>query len=113
MSLSLITNAQTYGDKTAIIAQEGVFSYRDLLDASHQVATLLLQGEKDLNCQRVAYVVPSGFTHVAVQWGIWRSGGIAVPLCPSHPLPEWEYVIDNAQVSILVSSPPLKAPVEI
>ncbi|HIK37344.1 MAG: acyl-CoA synthetase [Geminocystis sp.] len=110
MSLSLITNAQTYGDKTAIIAQEGVFSYRDLLDASHQVATLLLQGEKDLNCQRVAYVVPSGFTHVAVQWGIWRSGGIAVPLCPSHPLPEWEYVIDNAQVSILVSSPPFESP---
>ncbi len=109
MNLPLITNAQTYGNKTAIVAQEGVFSYNDLLDVSHRVATLLLQGERDLNCQRVAYIIPSGFTHVAVQWGIWRSGGIAVPLSPSHPLPEWEYVIDNAQVSILLCCPSLLA----
>ena len=30
----------------------------------------------------VAFLVPPGFHYVAVQWGIWRAGGIAVPLVP-------------------------------
>ncbi len=37
--------------------------------------------------------IPPGFDHVAVQWGIWRAGGIAVPLAISHPPPELEYVL--------------------
>ena len=105
MPLPLILQAQENTHKTAIIATEGAFTYQDLLDNSHQVASLLLQEKEDLQEERIAFIVPSGFNYVAIQWGIWRSGGIAVPLCTSHPQPELEYVIDDTQASVIIAHP--------
>jgi len=39
---------------------------------------------------------------VAIQWGIWRAGGIAVPLAVSHPPAELEYVIRDADAETVV-----------
>ncbi len=50
-------------------------------------------------------MAPPELGYVAVQWGIWRGGGIAVPLCLSHPLPEIEYVLDDTGATILVAHP--------
>jgi malonyl-CoA/methylmalonyl-CoA synthetase len=38
-----------------------------------------------------------------VQRGIWRAGGVAVPLATSHPPPELEYVIRDAGASVVVA----------
>ncbi len=54
---------------------------------------------------RVAYLIPPGRDHVAVQFGIWLAGGIAVPLAVSHPLRELEYILDDAQPRTLVADP--------
>ena len=54
---------------------------------------------------RVAFLAPPGFAWVAVQWGIWRAGGIAVPLAVSHPPPELAYVLDDAEAAITVVHP--------
>jgi len=40
-----------------------------------------------------------------VQWAIWRAGGIAVPLCLTHPLPSLQYVLEDTEASIMVVSP--------
>jgi malonyl-CoA/methylmalonyl-CoA synthetase len=105
LSLSLIARAEMHRDRTAIIATEGVFTYQDLLDASARVAACLLNGEADLQEKRVAFLIPPGFHHVAIQWGIWRAGGMAVPLCVSHPRPELEYVIDDSGAAIVIAHP--------
>lgn len=121
MNLPLITRAQKHNEKIAIVATEGTFTYRDLLHTSHQIATQLLeiahtnasqsgsdqvtQDANDLQEQRVAFMIPPGFQYVATQWGIWRAGGIAVPLCMAHPRPELEYVITHSRASILVVHP--------
>ncbi|WP_234017004.1 AMP-binding protein [Nostoc sp. 'Lobaria pulmonaria (5183) cyanobiont'] len=55
--------------------------------------------------QRVAFLIPPGFEYVATQWGIWRAGGIAVPLCVSDPRPELEYVITNSGATIIDAHP--------
>ena len=39
-----------------------------------------------------------GFAYVAIQWAIWRAGGIAVPICISYPAPSIQYVLEDAQV---------------
>lgn len=44
----------------------------------------------------------NGVEYVAAQWAIWRSGGVAVPLCVSHPPKEWEYVLTNANCEAVV-----------
>jgi malonyl-CoA/methylmalonyl-CoA synthetase len=103
--LPLIARARGHGEQTAILAPEGVFSYRQLLDASTRVAAGLLDGAADLHETRVAFLTPPGFGYAAVQWGIWRAGGIAVPLCVSHPRPELEYVILDSDADIVVAHP--------
>ena len=103
--LPLIARAQDHEDRTAILATEGAFTYRQLLDASARLAAVLLEGAADLDEQRVAFLTPPGFEYAAVQWGIWRAGGIAVPLCVSHPRPELEYVIRDADAGIVVAHP--------
>ena len=54
---------------------------------------------------RVAYLISPGRDHVAVQLGIWLTGGIAVPLAISHPLRELEYILDDAQPHTLIADP--------
>ncbi|HMB91288.1 MAG TPA: acyl-CoA synthetase [Rhodothermales bacterium] len=105
MPLSLIERAASYATRTAIHDEAGPHTYADLLDASHRAATSLLEEQTDLDEARVAFMVPPGFDYAAVLWGIWRAGGIAVPICLSHPLPEIEYVLDDTEASIIVAHP--------
>ena len=102
MEPGLVQRARQHPDRTAILAGGVRFSYRDLLQASARAAGRLLQGAGDLEEKRVAFLLPPGFSHVTTQWGIWRAGGIAVPLCTAHPPPEWETVIRDAGAHLVV-----------
>jgi malonyl-CoA/methylmalonyl-CoA synthetase len=89
--------------RVAVVASDRAFSYGDLDRASRRVAGALLGARADLEQARVAYFVQPGFEHVAVQRGIWRAGGVAVPLAVSHPPPELEYVIRDSGAAIVVA----------
>ena len=91
--------------RTAIIDANGTFSYEQLDDASRRVAGALLADNADLNQTRVAFLVPPSFAHAAVQRGIWRAGGVAVPLAMSHPPAELEYVIRDSGAAVVVGDP--------
>lgn len=101
--LQLIKNAsQTLGNQ-AIVADNQTYTYQYLLEASHRFASILLEQTIDLAETRVAFMVSPGFDYVRVQWGIWRAGGVAVPLCITYPLPSLEYVIDDTNAQIIVA----------
>jgi malonyl-CoA/methylmalonyl-CoA synthetase len=100
--LPLVARAQLHGARTAIRNSQGALTYSDLLDASSRVATALLSGQADLHEERVAFSVTPGFQWVAVQWGIWRAGGIAVPLPLNGTRPELEHIVDDTSASTLV-----------
>jgi malonyl-CoA/methylmalonyl-CoA synthetase len=91
--------------RRAIIANDGTFTYEQLDDASRRVASALLAGREDLDQDRVAFLVPPSFAYAATQRGIWRAGGVAVPLAVSHPPAELEYVIHDAGARIIVGDP--------
>jgi malonyl-CoA/methylmalonyl-CoA synthetase len=112
--LPLIARAQSHDGRTAVVDAQGAFAYNDLLDASSRVATALLAGREDLQEERVAFLVTPGFPWVATQWGIWRAGGVAVPLPLNSTRPELEYFIDDTAASTLlfdVLAVPLLAPI--
>ncbi len=112
--IPLIASAQSYGPRTAVVDAQGAFTYNDLLDASFRVAAALLAGRDDLREERVAFLVTPGFPWVAIQWGIWRAGGIAVPLPLNSTGPELEYLIDDTGASVLVfdtAAAPLLEPI--
>lgn len=100
---SLVARTAPFAEHVALSSPEGDFTYADLLAASARVAAALLDGRRDLNEARVCFHVRPGFEYVAVQWGIWRAGGIAVPLALSHPPPELEYVLRDAEPVVLVA----------
>ncbi len=106
--MQLIKRAEKYLSQIAIIDDTGSYTYTQLLEASAVIAEMLLTHNnltvKDLNEDRVAFLAPSGFEYVAMQWGIWRAGGIAVPLCTVHPTAEMRYVVQDSQASILLMS---------
>jgi malonyl-CoA/methylmalonyl-CoA synthetase len=97
-----MARGQSYGPRTSIVDAQGTFTYDDLLQASASVAAALLAGHEDLQEARVAFLVTPGFPWVATQWGIWRAGGVAVPLPLSATRPELEYIVDDTGASTLV-----------
>ncbi len=103
-SIALIRRATDHGDAVAIFSPAGEHSYRDILDSSARLASFLLEQTSDLEEARVAYLLPAGFDYVSTQWGIWRAGGIAVPLSLSATEPELEYTLTDSAVSQLVTS---------
>jgi len=103
--LPLIAHAERHGGRTAVVDSQGAFTYDDLLNASSRVAAALLGNRPDLDEERVAFLMTPGFPWTAVQWAIWRAGGVAVPLPLNSTGAELEYFIDDAQASTLVFDP--------
>ena len=100
--LELVRRAQNYGARVAVTSDGQDHSYDSLLSVSEGIAARLLDGSADLDEQRVAFLIPASFEYAAVQWGIWRAGGIAVPLSLSSADPELEHVITDAQVNRII-----------
>ncbi len=100
----LIHNAKHFADRTAILSNEQAYTYQDLLEDSASIASSLLDKHDDLSEDRIAFMVDPSYEYVICQWGIWRAGGIAVPLCTLHPLTSISYVLEDSQVSTLLVS---------
>jgi len=99
--IELIKRANAFPERTAIISDGQKFTYSQLLTISNQVGVKLLNGKGDLNEARIAILVSPDFAYASVLWGIWRAGGIAVPLCEKHPLSAMKYIIDDAGCSVI------------
>jgi malonyl-CoA/methylmalonyl-CoA synthetase len=103
--LALLARAEQHGERIALVDAGGEHCYHRLLEASTRVASALLAGRSDLEEARIAFFVAPGFDYVATQWGIWRAGGIAVPLALTHPAAELQYTIRDAEAAIVVADP--------
>ena len=100
--LEQVRRAQSFGARVAVTSNGHDHSYDSLLSVSEGIAASLLDGSGDLGEERVAFLIPASFEYAAVQWGIWRVGGVAVPLSLSAADPELEHVITDAQVDRII-----------
>ena len=102
-AINLINRAKTWPNRTAVISSGQAYTYQNLLDSSAAIAQSLLGERANLKETRIAFMVEPGFEYVATQWGIWRSGGIAVPLCTAHPLPALQYTLEDSQAEVVLA----------
>ncbi len=103
--IPLIQEAKKHRKRTALVDTGGSHTYGELLSASCRAAGGLLGKQKDLEGRRVAFLTPRNFDYPAIQWGIWRAGGMAVPLCEVHPPAELRYTIKDSDASLVVAHP--------
>jgi len=95
-----------FAARPAIVDGGTTHSYADLDAAAGRTAGTILgtPGAADPE-PRIAYLIPPGFAHVATQHGIWRAGGIAVPLALAHPARELEYILDDSRATLAIAAP--------
>ena len=103
--LPLIARAHDRVDSIAFRAGDEAVSYARLLEESASLAGQMLDGRSDLEEGRVAFLAAPGLSYAATQWGVWRAGGVAVPLCASAAEAEWEYALKDSQAELLVVGP--------
>ena len=104
---NVFENPGRFGGKTAIVDAEGECSYALLDDMSRRAAGALLEiaGSQDLAERRVAFLVPKGREYAALKTGIWRAGGVSVPLCPDHPPAETARAVRDCDPFAVVCHP--------
>jgi malonyl-CoA/methylmalonyl-CoA synthetase len=105
---ALIHRLTSHADRTAISDRRSTITFDALDAASRGVASGLVSQTHDrrrLDDARVAFLVSPSVEYVGVLLGIWRAGGVAVPLATSHPPTELEYVIRDANAAIVVAEP--------
>lgn len=108
--IELFQRAMQHAERTAFRDEHATASYAELLERSAALASTLLAGAADLDGERIALLVPAGAAHVIAQWGIWRAGGIAVPVNAAATTAEIEHVLHTAGVTrVLVTGVPTEA----
>ncbi|HUP76989.1 MAG TPA: AMP-binding protein [Pirellula sp.] len=95
--LSIIERAKSYGSAIAIRQGERELKFDELLKSSECVASALIGSNADLEQNRVAMLCSTGLEFAICQWGIWRAGGVCVPLSSSATASELEYAIADCR----------------
>ena len=90
--------------RTALIDGDAQYSYRQANAGIDRFAAGLLNGKKDLEEERIAVLIPAGLDYVTALHGIWRAGGIAIPLNVAAAEPELEHYLANAGVTRVIVS---------
>ncbi len=106
--ISLVERAAKFGDRVAFFGSHGETTYRDLLGMSAALGERLLEGGRELGGAAIGLLVSPGPNYVAGQWGIWRAGGVKVPMCLSATEAEWEYAIRDSGMRALVVDGPMR-----
>ena len=90
--------------KTALVEGNKVISYAALNLRCDRFATGLLRGKADLEEERIAFFMPASIDYVTTMHGIWRAGGIAVPLNVASAVTELEHYLSSASVSRMIAN---------
>ena len=90
--------------KIALVDGDNSHSYSEINLRINRFATGLLNGETDLEEERIAFFIPASLGYVTTMHGIWRAGGIAVPLNVASAVTELDHYLTSASVTRMVAN---------
>ncbi|XP_026750548.2 malonate--CoA ligase ACSF3, mitochondrial [Galleria mellonella] len=95
-------HALLFPTRVALQDDVGIYTYAGLYQAaaalSNEIATQLV-GETE---RTICYMCSNDASHVIVQWAIWMTGNIAVPLTPLHPPEMLKYFLTDSDADFTV-----------
>jgi malonyl-CoA/methylmalonyl-CoA synthetase len=104
--IPIIARSKTFANRTAIIDKDGSYSYATLMDQALSIAVKIVGLQ--IAAKPVLFLIPSGFNYVAIQWGVWLAGKIAVPVHIAHTVSEIEYLLEDTGSGLLIYDDILK-----
>jgi malonyl-CoA/methylmalonyl-CoA synthetase len=90
--------------KTALVEGDASHSYAEVTRRIDRFASGLLGGEDDLQEERIAFFIPASLDYVTAMHGVWRAGGIAVPLNVASAVAELDHYLSCANVTRLIAN---------
>jgi len=90
--------------KVALVEGDTSYTYSEVNARINRCATGLLGDKSDLEEERVAFFLPASLDYVTVMHGVWRAGGIAVPLNVASAVSELDHYLSCASVTRLISN---------
>ena len=98
----LFIKAEEFSERIALIDQHGKHCYEDLIELSTDLGIQLQQKYGSLNGKTVCFLCENDISYVITKWAIWYLGGVAVPLCKTHPASELGYFIQDSQCPLVI-----------
>ena len=96
-------NAAEYGDKTALIAQDAVLSYRELNEKANTVAAnLMVRGVK--TGDSVALLLPRQSCYFCCLFGVNKAGAAFIPCDPQYPADRINHIISDSEASFIITT---------
>jgi malonyl-CoA/methylmalonyl-CoA synthetase len=91
-------------DKIALVDADTRYTYREVNARSDRFAAGLLAGNSDLAEERIAFLLPASLDYVTALHGVWRAGGIAIPLNIGSAEAELEHNLSSAGVTRVITN---------
>lgn len=90
-------------EAVAVSCGKQTLSYRDLNDCADRIAsTLSIAGA---GCETIVAVLGErGIDYVAMMVGLWKCGGVYLPLDPAHPSSRWMSILMASRASIVLTT---------
>ena len=86
-------------ERIALVSDSATYTYGEVNSRIDRFATGLLGGRSDLEEERIAFFLPASLDYVTCMHGVWRAGGIAVPLNVASAVAELDHYLSSAQVT--------------
>lgn len=90
-------------EAVAVSCGKETLSYRDLNDRADRIARALAMA--GVGCETVVAVLGErGIDYVAMMVGLWKCGGVYLPLDPAHPPSRWMSILEASQASMVLTT---------
>jgi 2-aminobenzoate-CoA ligase len=100
--------ARGFGDRDAVRSAAGTVSYAELLAQANRVANVLTHDMGLVPGDRVLIHAPNSPLALAIWWGVWRAGGVAVGTMPMLRAVELQIIMGQARISHALVDPTLE-----
>ena len=91
-------------ERVALVEADNTYTYSEVNSRVNRFATGLLGNKDDLQEERIAFFMPASLDYVTTMHGVWRAGGIAVPLNVASAVSELDHYLGCASVTRMVAN---------
>ncbi|NMN94234.1 non-ribosomal peptide synthetase [Antrihabitans stalactiti] len=94
--------AQTYAERTAVVAGSTTLTFRELDERSNQLARLLIQAGAGPESV-VALALKRSLQPIVAVWAVAKTGAAFVPIDPNHPAERIEHMLTDSGATVGVT----------